>query len=106
MPVLEMRPVIGVAISVAHAAATEHGRGAKAATMNRNTAAPESAAMERSTTASESTTMKPAAAETSAVKATTATAKTTASNTTETTAAAAMATVADFGRQPIGCKFR
>ena len=53
MPVAEVRPVIDMAISVAHAAAAEHGRGTKAATMDRNATASEPAAMERSTAASE-----------------------------------------------------
>lgn len=105
MPVMEMRPVIDVAISVAHAAAAEHGRSAEAATMDCNTTASEPAAMERSTAASEAATMKPAAAETTAVKATAAAAEATASTTTETTATA-MTAEADFGRKPIGCKFR
>src|SRR6476660_7822145 len=52
MPVMEVRPVIDVAHSVAHAAAAEHGRGAKAATMDRNTTASEPSAMERGTAAS------------------------------------------------------
>ena len=82
MPVVEVRPVIDVANSVAHAAAVEHGRGAKAATVDRTPATSEPATMERGTAASESTAMKPAAA--------------------ETTASTAMP---DFGRQIIGCKF-
>jgi hypothetical protein len=86
MPVVEVRPVIDAANSVAHAAAVEHGRGAKAATMDRNTTASEPSAMERGTAASESTAMKPAAAETTA-------------------AAAAMTAMPDFGRQIVGCKF-
>ena len=90
--VMEMRPVIGVAIAVAHAAAAEHGRGAKAATMDRNATASEPATMKRGTAASESTAVKPAAAEA------------TASTTMET--AAAMTAVPDFGRQIVGCKFR
>ena len=73
MPVMEVRPVIGVTISVAHAAAMEHGRGAKAATVDRTAAASEPAAMERCTAAPEPTAMKPAA-----VKATAATAAKTA----------------------------
>jgi hypothetical protein len=93
MPVVEVRPVIDVAISVAHAAATEDRRGAKAATMDRKATASEPAAMERSTAAPESTAMKPAAAE----AATTAAAKTT---------PAAMTAMPDFGRQIVGCKFR
>ena len=92
MPVVEVRPVIDVAISVAHAAATEDRRGAKAAAMDRNTTASEPAAMERSTAASESTAMKPA----------TAAAKTSASATAETSTTA----MPDFGRQIVGCKFR
>jgi hypothetical protein len=103
MPVMEVRAVIDVAISVAHAAATEHGRGAKAATMDRNTTASEPSAMERGTAASESTAMKPAAAETTTAAATT---KATASTAAETTAAAAMTAMPDFGRQIVGCKFR
>ena len=95
MPVVEVRPVIDVAISVAHAAATEHRHGAKAAAMDRNATASEPAAMERCTAAPESTAMKSA----------TAAAKTTASTTAETTAAA-MTTMPDFGRQIVGCKFR
>ena len=106
--VMEMRPVIGVTISVAIAAAmedarraitaaTEHRRGTKAAAVDRTASEP--AAMERSTAAPEPTAMKPATAE-----ATTAAAKTAASTTTETTAAA-MTAVADFGRQIVGCKF-
>src|SRR3954469_5892461 len=51
MPVVEVRPVIDVAISVAHAAATEDRRGAKAAAMDRNAATSEPAAMKRSTAA-------------------------------------------------------
>jgi len=94
MPVMEVRPVIDVAISVAHAAATKHGRGAKAATMDRNATASEPAAMERSAAAAETSAVKPAAAET------------TASTTTETTTTTAMAAVAHFRRQTVGCKFR
>jgi hypothetical protein len=86
MPVVEVRPVIDVADSVAHAAAAEDRRGAKAATVDRNTTASEPATMERGTAASESTAMKPAAAET-------------------TTASAAMTAMPDFGRQIVGCKF-
>jgi hypothetical protein len=93
MPVLEVRPVIGVAISVAHAAATEHRRRAKAAAVDRNTIASEPAAMERSTAAPESTAMKAATA-----------AKPAASTTAETTTTAAA--MPDFGRQIVGCKFR
>ena len=85
MPVVEVRPVIDVADSVAHAAAAEDRRAAKAATVDRNTTASEPATMERGTAASESTAMKPAAA--------------------ETTAAAAMTAMPDFGRQIVGCKF-
>ena len=85
MTVVEVRPVIDVAIPVAHAAATEDRRGTKAATMDRIAAASEPAAMERSTAASESTAMKPATAETTA---------------------AAMTAMPDFGRQIVGCKFR
>jgi hypothetical protein len=97
MPVMEVRAVIDVAISVAHAAATEHGRGAKAATMDRNATASEPAAMERSTATSEPTAMKTATAAAEAPASTTA--KT-------TTAAAAMTAMPDFGRQIVGCKFR
>ena len=104
MPVVEVRPVIDVPISVAIAAAAEDGRGAKAATMDCNTTAPEPAAMERCTAASETAAMKAAAAEATAVKATTATAETTASTTTET--AAASTAMTHFGRQAVGCKFR
>jgi len=100
MPVMEVRPVIDVAISVAHAAATEDRRGAEAATMKRNAAASEPAAVKSRTAAPESTAMKPAAAE-----ATTAAAKTAASTATETTAAA-MTAMPDFSRQIVGCKFR
>jgi hypothetical protein len=96
MPVIEVRPVIDVPISVAIAAAAEDGRGTKAATMDCNTTAPEPAAMERCTAASEA----------AAVKATTATAETTTSTTTETAAATSMTAVADFDRQAVGCKFR
>jgi hypothetical protein len=106
MPVIEVRPVIDVPISVAIAAAAEDGRGAKAATMDCNTTAPEPAAMERSTAASEAAAMKTAAAETTTVKPATATAETTTSTTTETAAATSMTAVADFGRQAVGCKFR
>jgi hypothetical protein len=102
MPVVEVRPVIDVADSVAHAAAAEDRRGAKAATMDRNTTASEPSAMERGTAASESTAMKPAAAETTTAAATT---KATASTAAETTAAAAMTAMPDFGRQIVGCKF-
>ena len=101
MPVVEMRPVIDVALTVAHAAATEDWRGAKAAAMDRHTTASEPAAMERSAAAPESTAMKPATAEATASAA----AKTAASTTAETTAAA-MTAVANFGRQIVGCKFR
>jgi hypothetical protein len=87
-----------VAISVAHAAATEDRRGAKATAMDRNAAASETAAMERSTAAPESTAMKTATAATAAAKA--------AASTTAETAAAAMTAMPDFGRQIVGCKFR
>lgn len=123
--VMEMRPVVGMTISIAMAAAmehprraitaaTEHRRGTKAAAMDR--AASEPAAVERSPAAPESAAMKPAAAETTAVKAATATAEAaavkatpaaaeaTASTATETTTAAAA--MLDFCRQPVGCKFR
>jgi hypothetical protein len=102
MPVVEVRAVIDVAISVAHAAATEHGRGAKAATMDRNATASEPAAMERSTATSESTAVESAAAEAAASTA----AKPAASTTAKTTTAAAMTAMPDFGRQIVGCKFR
>jgi hypothetical protein len=90
MPVVEVRPVIDVAISVAHAAATEDRRGAKAAAMDRNTTAPES------------TTMKPATA--AAKTAAAAAAKTSASATAET--ATSTTAMPDFGRQIVGYKFR
>jgi hypothetical protein len=93
MPVVEVRPVIDVAISVAHAAATEDRPGAKAAAMNRKATPSEPAAMERSTAAPESTAMKAATA-----------AKPAASTTAETTTTAAA--MPDFGRQIVGCKFR
>ena len=108
--VMEMRPVIGVTISVAIAAAmedarraitaaTEHRRGTKAAAVDRTTSEP--AAMERSPAAPEPTAMKPAAAETTAsAEAATPTAPET------TTTAATMTAEADFSRQPVGCKFR
>jgi hypothetical protein len=96
MPVVEVRPVIDVAISVAHAAATKDRRGAKAAAMNCKATASEPAAMERSTAAPES----------AAVKAAATAAKTTASTTAKTTTAAAMTAMPDFGRQIVGCKFR
>lgn len=102
MPVMEVRTVIDVAISVAHAAATEHGRGAKAATMDRNATASEPATMERGTATSESTAVESAAAEAAASTA----AKPAASTTAETTTAAAMTSMPDFGRQIVGCKFR
>ena len=100
MPVAEVRPVIDMAISIAHAAAAEHGRGAKAATMDRNATAPETATTERGTSAPEAAAMKcrAAAAETTA---STSAEATTTSTTTKTTAAA----VADFGRETIGCVF-
>jgi hypothetical protein len=97
MPVVEVRPVIDAANSVAHAAAAEDRRGAKAATMDRNATASEPAAMERSTATSEPTAMKTATAAAEAPASTTA--KT-------TTAAAAMTAMPDFGRQIVGCKFR
>src|SRR6185312_2804852 len=56
MPVIEMRPEIGVTVSVAHAAAEEHRRGAKAAAMK--AAAPEPAAVERSTAVPENPAME------------------------------------------------
>ena len=89
MPVVEVRPVIDVAISVAHAAATEDWRGAEAATMDRNAAASEPAAMKSRTAAAEATAMETTAA---------AAAKTAASTT------AAMTAMPDFGRQIVGCK--
>jgi cell division septation protein DedD len=96
MPVMEVRAVIDVAISVAHTTATEHGRGAKAATMDSNATASEPAAMERSTATSEPT----------AVESATTAAKPAASTTAKTTTAAAMTAMPDFGRQIVGCKFR
>jgi hypothetical protein len=95
MPVVEVGPVIDVTISVAHAAATEDRRGAKAATMDRNAATSEPAAMERSTAAPESAAMKTAAA---AAKA--------AASTTAKPTTAAMTAMPDFGRQIVDCKFR
>ena len=88
--VMEMRPVVGMTISIAMAAAmedprraitaaTEHRRGTKAAAVDRTASEP--AAMERS----------PAAPEPTAP---------------ETTTTAAMTAEADFSRQPVGCKFR
>jgi hypothetical protein len=101
MPVMEVRAVIDVAISVAHTTATEHGRGAKAATMDSNATASEPAAMERSTATSEPTAVESAAAEAAASPA----AKPAASTTAKTTTAAAAA-MPDFGRQIVRCKFR
>jgi cell division septation protein DedD len=98
MPVMEVRAVIDVAISVAHTTATEHGRGAKAATMDSNATASEPAAMERSTATSEPTAVESAAASPAA--------KPAASTTAKTTTAAAMTAMPDFGRQIVGCKFR
>jgi hypothetical protein len=113
--VMEMRPVVGVAISVAMAAAMEdprrtitatpeHRRGTKATAVN--CAASEPAAVKRSPAAPEPTAVKAttAATEAAAMKATATTAEAAASTAPETaTAAAAML---DFSRQPVGCKFR
>ena len=100
MPVVEVRAVIDMAISVAHAAATEDRRGTKAAAMDRKAAASEPAAMERGAAASESTAMKRRAA---AMEATTAV------KTTATVEAATMtttaATPANLGRQPVANGF-
>ena len=91
MPVMEVRAVIDVAISVAHAAATEDRRGTKAAAMDRHAATSEPTAVEAAASkAAASPAAKPAASTT---------AKT-------TTAAAAMTSMPDFGRQIVGCKFR
>ena len=115
--VMEMRPVIGVPISVAVTAAmkdrrrakattAERRRGAKAAAMDRYATASEPAATERGTAAPEATAMKPAAPKTTAVKSATAAAEAAASTAPETTTAAAATAKADVRRQPVGCKFR
>jgi hypothetical protein len=100
MPVIEMRPVIGVTVSVAQATAAEHRRGAKAAAMK--AAASESAAVKRSTAAPETTAMKTTTMESAATESAATAAKSTASATAESTTAAAMP---DFGRHITGCKF-
>ena len=99
--VVEMGPMIGVAVCVAIAAAMEDGRGAKAATMDRNATASEPTTVERRTAAPEAAAMNPAAAEATAVKS--AAAKATASTATKT--AAAVAAMLNLGRQSIGCVF-
>jgi hypothetical protein len=99
MPVIEMRPVIDVAISVPHATATKDRRGAKAAAaMNGISTAAETTAMECGAAASESTAMESAAAS-----------ETTASTTVEAAASAtahatASAAMTNFGRKPVGCR--
>ena len=81
--VMEMRPVVGMTISIAMAAAMEHPRRAiTAATEHRR--GTKAAAVDRAAS-------EPAAAEA------------TASTATETTTTAAA--MLDFCRQPVGCKF-
>jgi hypothetical protein len=100
--VIEMGPVVGVAVTVAIAAAmkdarrtktaaAEHGRGAKAATMDRNATASEPATMKRGTAASETSAVKSAAAETTA--------------STTPAEAATTAAMLNLGRETIGCVF-
>ncbi len=118
---MEVRPVIGVTVAVAITAAMVdagrtktasaiNGRSAKAATVDRHPAAPESTAVERPAATPESAAVeRPAAApETAAVKA--AAAKTSSATATKTTTAAATeastAAVLNFDRQPIGCMLR
>jgi hypothetical protein len=96
-PMEDVRPVERVTMYEAVSAAMEDGRRTKTAVVDRHPTTSEPTAVKRGTAASESAAVKATAA---------AAAEATASATAETTTAAAMATMPNFGRQPVGCNFR